>query len=160
MTETLAEVIEDVQRSLHNAFKTTPIRIQVTCASGLRVFGPAGALVQVLTNLLQNSRTHGFADGTRPGTIHVRADICNHRVRIDYRDDGAGMSAETQEHVFEPFFTTRRSSGGSGLGLYISYNLVTQALHGTIRCESAVGEGARFIIDYPCRNDDGTGVPS
>ena len=156
----LAEVIEDVQRSLHNAFRTTPIQIQVTCASGLRVFGPVGALIQVLTNLLQNSRAHGFADGTRPGNIFVCAALYDDRVQIDYRDDGAGMSAETQEHMFEPFFTTRRSSGGSGLGLYICYNLVTQALRGTIRCNSAVGEGVRFIIDYPCRKGDGTGVPS
>jgi len=73
-------------------------------------------------------------------------------VRIDYCDDGAGMSAETAEQAFEPFFTTRRSSGGSGLGLYIAYTLVTRALHGSIRCESAVGAGTRFIIEYPRRS--------
>ncbi len=155
----LAEVIEDVQRSLHNAFKNTPIRISVNCVPDLRAFGPAGALIQVLSNLLQNSRSHGFADGTRPGAIEIRAERCDDRVRIDYRDDGDGMSEETLEHAFEPFFTTRRSSGGSGLGLYICYNLVTQALHGTIQCESAVGEGTRFLIDYPCRTANGTGAP-
>jgi signal transduction histidine kinase len=59
------------------------------------------------------------------------------------------MDAQTVEHIFDPFYTTRRGSGGSGLGMHISYNLVTQVLHGTIACQSAEGEGARFMIDMP-----------
>lgn len=145
----VAEVIEDVHKSLHNAFKNTPIRILVSCAPGLSAYGPAGALVQILSNLLHNSRTHGFADGTQPGKILIHAAINGDQICIDYRDDGSGMTAETLKHAFEPFYTTRRSSGGSGLGLYISYTLVTQALHGSIRCESETGQGARFIIQYP-----------
>jgi hemerythrin-like metal-binding protein len=145
----LAEVIEDVQKSLHNAFKTTQISIAIDCPAGLSLYGPAGALVQLLSNLLQNSRMHGFADGTRPGMIQIHADADEDRVYLDYHDDGAGMSDETLQRAFEPFYTTRRATGGSGLGLYIAYNLVTQALHGNIRCVSKVGEGTRFRIDYP-----------
>lgn len=148
----LAEVIEDVHKSLRNAFKTTPIRIEIDCPENLHLYGPAGALVQLLANLMQNSRIHAFADGTRAGCIRIRAGIEGERVFIDYSDDGAGMTAQTLQHAFEPFFTTRRGSGGSGLGLYIVYNLVTQGLHGTIRCESAPGKGTRFIIGYPYSN--------
>jgi len=70
---------------------------------------------------------------------------------IDYADDGAGMSAEILEHAFEPFYTTRRGTGGSGLGLYIAYNLATQGLGGTIICQSSPGRGCRFVIEFPRR---------
>lgn len=145
----LAEVIEDVQKSLQNAFKTTPITVEVDCPAQLIVHGQAGALVQLLGNLLNNSRMHAFADGSRAGRILIRGRVVGKRVRIDFSDDGAGMDAETLLHAFEPFYTTRRGTGGSGLGLYIAYNLVTQSLHGSIRCESAPGRGTRFFIEYP-----------
>ncbi len=69
----------------------------------------------------------------------------------EYSNDDNGMTEETLQHVFEPFYTTttRRATGGSALGLYIVYNLVTFALGGTIRCQSTVGQGARFLIDIP-----------
>ena len=67
---------------------------------------------------------------------------------ICYADDGAGMTAETLAHVFEPFYTTARGQGGSGLGLYIAHNLVTQSLRGIIACHSAPGQGTRFDITF------------
>ena len=97
---------------------------------------------------------HAFADGTQTGLIRIRAGVGATEVMIDYSDDGAGMSAETLEHAFEPFYTTRRGSGGSGLGLYITYNLVTQGLHGSIHCNSAAGKGTRFEIRYPRRSPE------
>jgi signal transduction histidine kinase len=115
------------------------------------LFGPAGALAQTLTNLLQNSLKHAFADGARAGRIRIAAHTEGNQVCIVHADDGAGMPEETLQHAFEPFYTTRRAAGGSGLGLYIAYNLVTQALRGTIRCESTVGEGTRFFIEIPRR---------
>lgn len=147
----LAELIEDVQKSLHNAFRNTAITIETDCPDNLVLYGQAGAVVQMLTNLLQNSRIHAYADGGRPGTIRIRARLAGDRVIIDYGDDGAGMAPEVLQHAFEPFYTTRRGSGGSGLGLYIVYNLATQALQGSIRCESAQGRGTRFHVEYPAR---------
>jgi hemerythrin-like metal-binding protein len=147
----LAEVIEDVQKSLQNTFKTTAIKIETVCPPDVRLFGPAGTLVQLLANLMQNSRMHAFADGTQPGNIRIKAGMNGDMVHIDYQDDGAGMSPETLEHAFEPFYTTRRGTGGSGLGLYITYNLVTQGLHGSIRCDSTLGQGTRFAIEFPRR---------
>lgn len=145
----LAEVIEDVEKNLRNVFKRTSIAIAVDCPADLALHGPAGALIQVLTNLMQNSLVHGFAEGSRSGRISIVARAEGERVLIDYRDDGAGMAAETLPHVFEPFYTTRRGSGGSGLGLYIVYNLITQALLGDIRCISQPGQGVHFRLDLP-----------
>ena len=64
-----------------------------------------------------------------------------------YEDNGKGMSAETVDHIFEPFYTTKRGSG-SGLGMYISYNLVHHH-HGTLYCESQPGQGVWFALDLP-----------
>lgn len=144
----LSEVIEDVVRTLSGEFKATPIRIDVDCPR-LKLHGDVGALEQILGNLLLNSRTHAFADGSQAGLISIRAHTHAGRVIIDYRDNGAGLSEAAQAHMFEPFFTTRRGSGGSGLGLYIVYNLVTQRLSGHIHCESTPGSGIHFVIDYP-----------
>lgn len=145
----LAEVFEDVQKSLHNRFKNTAVRVTIDCPSGTMLFGMPGALEQVLTNLLENGRIHGFAEGKAPGNISLRGRIEGGKVRIDYSDDGAGMHPDVLAHAFEPFYTTRRGSGGSGLGLYIAYNLVTRNLGGSVHCESTQGEGTRFFIEFP-----------
>jgi signal transduction histidine kinase len=59
------------------------------------------------------------------------------------------MSDEIRARIFEPFFTTRRGKGGTGLGLHIVYNLVTQLLRGTIECRSKPGQGSTFVIKLP-----------
>ncbi|MBF0124679.1 MAG: ATP-binding protein, partial [Magnetococcales bacterium] len=59
------------------------------------------------------------------------------------------MSEQTLKRLYEPFFTTNRNQGGSGLGMYIVFNLVTQRLHGTITCDSAPGQGTQFQIRFP-----------
>jgi signal transduction histidine kinase len=70
-------------------------------------------------------------------------------VVMEYHDDGCGMDEQVRAHVFEPFFTTKRGQGGTGLGLHIVYNLVTQALKGRIRCDSTPGQGTSFEIRLP-----------
>ena len=147
----LAEAIDDVRKNLHNQFKNTPIGIVVNCPADLKLHGSVGALEQLLTNLLTNSRMHAFADGSQAGTIHIAARQAGQRIIIDYADDGVGMAAETLQHAFEPFYTTRRGSGGSGLGLYIAYSLATRNLGGMINCSSTPGQGVHFIIDLPFR---------
>jgi len=145
----LDEAIDDVIKNLHNQFKNTPVKIEVECAPGIRLQGLVGALEQLLTNLMSNSRIHAFADGTQTGLIRIAAGVTDGRVLIEYADNGAGMTPETLKQAFEPFFTTRRGAGGSGLGLYIAYNLATQVLRGSIACESAPGQGTRFRVEFP-----------
>jgi signal transduction histidine kinase len=69
-------------------------------------------------------------------------------LHIDYSDNGKGIAQENLAKIFEPFFTTHRAHGGSGLGMYICYNLTIQ-LQGTITCKSTLGKGVVFKIDYP-----------
>jgi len=108
--------------------------------------GPYG---QVLTNLIFNAVTHGFAD--RPGgRMLIKAQrLGKDQVEITFSDDGIGIPEEVQRHVFDPFFTTRRAQGSTGLGLYIVYNLVTQQLGGTITLSSAPSKGTTIYLTLP-----------
>ncbi|WP_353572952.1 ATP-binding protein [Candidatus Albibeggiatoa sp. nov. BB20] len=143
------EVIQDTINTLDNRFKKTDITIQLDCASELKVVSLPGALEQILTNLLINSLIHGFDEGRQAGNIQVSVQLQDEILSLQYQDDGKGIESEHIEKIFEPFFTTHRSHGGSGLGGYICYNLVTNQLKGSINCESQIGQGVRFDISYP-----------
>lgn len=144
----LQALVDDVFRSLHNTFKRTQIRLVSECAD-IALNGPAGVLVQVLDNLILNSFHHAFGDGARAGTITIRMQLMeNGALALECQDDGAGIAAEGREHLFEPFFTTRRGQGGSGLGLYVVYNLATRVPGGGVVCESQPGQGALFRLAF------------
>ena len=103
----------------------------------------------MLTNLFLNAVTHGF-DATRTGTIHIAARPAGPGlIGIEFTDDGKGMTEEVQRRAFDPFFTTRRAEGGTGLGLHIVYNLVTRWLGGRIALFSVKDQGATFRITLP-----------
>ena len=70
-------------------------------------------------------------------------------VTLEVHDNGRGMDIETLPKIFDPFFTTKRQEGGSGLGMHLVYNLVTQLLKGSIECRSARGQGVEFLIAMP-----------
>ncbi|AQS36470.1 signal transduction histidine kinase [Shewanella psychrophila] len=118
----------------------------------LRVTTYAETLKLVLKNLLLNSITHAFEHDT-DGQIFIHIGRTEDRVVVNFKDDGKGMSAETVSMVFEPFYTTRRGSGGSGLGLYIVFNLITQVLKGDVHCTSKLGVGTEFKITFPIERD-------
>ena len=99
-----------------------------------------GALGQVLTNLLTNAVTHAYDEG-QAGQLSIRvSEPRQDTVRIVFADDGKGIPPENIGKVFDPFFTTGRSSGSTGLGLHIVYNLVTSRLQGHINLYSKVGK--------------------
>ncbi|MFI3185209.1 MAG: DUF3365 domain-containing protein [Methylococcaceae bacterium] len=146
----LAELTQDVLTTLQNNLKRTAVRVEVDCPDDLKLYGTPGLLEQVLTNLITNSIAHGFDNGSRPGKILIKARRSEtERLMLDFQDDGIGMTDETRHQAFEPFFTTQRGNGGSGLGLYVIYNIITQQMHGTIQIISKPGTGAQFHIDCP-----------
>ena len=146
----LRELINDVLISLHNSLKHTAVNVAVECRDDIQLYGTPGLLEQVLTNLITNSLTHGYENGKRAGQIHIKAEISkNHRLLIDFQDDGVGMPEEVRQQAFEPFFTTNREHGGSGLGLYVIYNIITQQMNGSIQILSTVNVGTEFKIDCP-----------
>ncbi|MEK7991917.1 MAG: ATP-binding protein [Thiotrichaceae bacterium] len=143
------ETIEDVNNSLYNKFKNTSITITVDGPSPLTLYGFPGALDQILTNLMMNSFVHGFEEGKQDGKIRIETKVREETLYLTYTDTGKGMNQEALNNIFEPFFTTRRGKGGTGLGMYICYNLITSQLSGTINCQSELGKGTVFSIEYP-----------
>jgi len=141
--------IDDIINTLHNQFKRTAIDIQVDCPRDLVINSMPGTLEQILTNLLINSLIHGFDEGKNTGSINIKAQIEDNHLHLEYSDTGKGIAPENVEKIFEPFFTTHRAQGGSGLGMYICYNLIVTQLNGTIICESIPGKGIVFKINYP-----------
>jgi signal transduction histidine kinase len=114
----------------------------------LLMHSDSGALEQVITNLVNNSLLHAFQDISQ-GHMHLAVAIDADKVVLVYTDDGNGMDAATLAKVFDPFFTTKFGQGGSGLGMFVVYNLVVTALGGTIEVESAPGQGFRSRITLP-----------
>jgi signal transduction histidine kinase len=90
---------------------------------------------------------HGFDDKGQ-GEIMILSDKNENDLKLVYSDNGRGITPENQERIFDPFFTTNKKAG-TGLGLHIVYNLVTQKLHGTINCESEINIGTKFIMNIP-----------
>ncbi len=144
----LGVYLDETLTSLHPTLKNTGHRVRVECPPGLVLSTYPGALSQVVVNLVMNSLAHGF-EGIEHGEIVIGVRREDGVVELDYRDNGRGMSEEVRCHAFEPFFTTRRGQGGSGLGLHIVYNLSTQVLRGRAQIESAPGEGFRFVLRFP-----------
>jgi signal transduction histidine kinase len=108
-----------------------------------------GAYGQVLTNLIFNAVTHGFTNGPG-GHILIKARRLDvEQVEITFSDDGSGIPKDVQRHVFDPFFTTRRAQGSTGLGLYIVHNLVTEQLGGRVTLVSAPGKGTTLCMTLP-----------
>jgi two-component system NtrC family sensor kinase len=138
----------EVLLSLQPKLKGRPVKVEVDCAPDIVLDSFPGAVSQILTNMLMNSLVHGF-EHEQAGTIMVRAALEGETVVLDYSDDGAGMDADTLAKLFDPFFTTRRGSGGSGLGAHILYNLVTGPLGGTVKVDSAPGQGLRYQLRFP-----------
>jgi signal transduction histidine kinase len=145
----VSDVIKDVIISLNNKFKNTSITIEHHCPAKINIYGYPGTLSQILNNFLMNSFIHGFDDGTQPGKITIEVRRENNTIYMDYADTGKGMDKETVEKLFEPFYTTRRARGGTGLGMYICFNVITTRLNGTITCESTPGHGTVFHISFP-----------
>lgn len=106
------------------------------------------SFVTVIRALLANSIEHGYPQGGPIG-IHLTAKgTQNNWLMLEYSDDGIGMSDEIRQHAFDPFYTTRRSKGSTGLGLHLVFNLVNQILAGDIQATNKQ-PGAHFVLTLP-----------
>jgi signal transduction histidine kinase len=144
----LRESTDQIVASLRPVLRKSQVALTIDVPVGILMESYPGSYGQVLTNLFLNSVVHAFPD-CRPGNITVEASESGGDVDILVADDGVGMSEETQRRALDPFFTTRRNEGGTGLGLHIIFNLVTQQLGGRLSFESRLGWGTRFRITIP-----------
>ncbi|WP_051283735.1 ATP-binding protein [Desulforegula conservatrix] len=140
--------MDEIIMSLQPKFKRTRHRIVFECPDDLEILSYPGAFSQIFTNLILNSLIHAFTP-EETGEISIGVVPKGRTIEIIYQDNGKGMPPEISNMIFDPFFTTNRSEGGTGLGMHITYNLVTQSLKGDIKCDSAIGKGTKFTIRIP-----------
>jgi len=145
----LGDLTEQVVMSLRPGLRKQNLTLNVECQPGLSMNSYPGPYGQVLTNLFLNSVAHAFPNG-RAGTVDIRVrESGKDNVEILYSDDGCGMSLDVRRRAFDPFFTTRRDQGGTGLGLHIVYSIVTNRLGGRLDLDSEPGGGTRIQIILP-----------
>ena len=144
----LSQVVHEIYATMRPRLKHSPHRLLLDIPPDIEMDSFPGPLEQVLLNFFNNSLMHAF-DDDMSGTISIKARQTGLRVDIEYADNGCGMNSETAAHAFDPFFTTRLGNGGSGLGLYIVFNLVNAVLGGEVRMESQPDKGTTFHLRLP-----------
>jgi PAS domain S-box-containing protein len=145
----LGDLTEQVVVSLRPELRKRNLVLNVECEPALTMNSYPGPYGQVLTNLFLNAVAHAFADGNA-GTIDIKVRAMGaNQVEIQFSDDGRGMSHGVRRKAFDPFFTTRRDQGGTGLGLHIVYNIVTDCLGGRINLDSEPGKGTKIQLVLP-----------
>lgn len=150
----MKECLDSVIVSLKHEYKNTNISIENKCDKGIELESYPGAVTQVVTNLILNSLKHGYKE-KEMGLIVLDVSNFQEHIVLRYIDDGKGMPISVRDKMFDPFFTTNRGSGSSGLGMHIVYNIVTQRLKGEISCETAPNEGVKFSLLLPKHLDEG-----
>lgn len=140
--------VHEVLASLQGELKRQAVTVRVSGDEQLVLTSYPGAFGQLLTNFIVNSLRHGLTEG-QPLAIGISFEQRGGELQLLYCDDGQGMSGEVLERLFDPFFTTKRNQGGTGLGLYIVYNLISQKLGGSVVACSAPGCGVAYRVRLP-----------
>lgn len=143
----LTQLTQEVLAAVRTMFKAKHYQIDLQAPESLTISTYPSAWTQILTNLLMNSHIHGFED-SRDGNIKIQISRDNDHLVLVYEDDGKGIPEDIIDKVFDPFVTTKRGNGGSGLGLHILFNLVSEKLQGRVQVENLT-QGCRFTIRCP-----------
>ena len=138
-----AQASRELQPMLRQLFESS-VEVQVQADTPIRVCMDRGQFELALMNMASNARD-AMSDG---GRFDLRLRQLDDAVELDVEDSGCGMSTQVQQHVFEPFYTTKSPGSGTGLGLAVVHDLV-RAAGGTITVHSAPGQGSRFRIRLP-----------
>lgn len=148
-TFSIQEVVDEILMTLNPMLKRTPYTVETEIPEALTLDSYPGPLGQVLANLINNAVLHGFGERSR-GKIRIVVSLKSPGyIQMSVHDDGKGIPAELLGHIFDPFYTTRRGRGGTGLGLHVTHSLVSNVLGGTVSVNSRVGEGTEFVIVIP-----------
>lgn len=141
--------IQEVVSTFTSELKHRPVELELQLDSNpIDMYSYPGAISQIVVNMLQNALIHAF-DFEQEGKIILETHQDDNNATIIFTDNGKGIDSAVVDKIFEPFITTKRNEGGTGLGLNITYNLITQHLNGTIHLDSDYKDGARFIINIP-----------
>lgn len=152
----LYEYLGEILLTFHNKLKKIPVTVNLEGDHALIIKSYPGVYAQIISNFIQNSLLHGFNESTQNATITIHFEADNHHLVLTYTDNGVGMDEKIKKIAFEPFTTTKRNAGGTGLGLNIVYNLITQKLLGEITIDTERQTGVKFTLTLPINLPDST----
>ena len=140
----LKQYVDSIIFSFQTPLKDKQVKVINTINDNIVLDSYPGIFSQIFSNLILNSIKHAFEEG-QDNVINISIDLTDQFI-IHYQDNGIGISIENEKKIFDPFFTTKRGQGGSGLGLHIIYNLITQQLGGTLKLMKVSPHGLGFSI--------------
>ena len=144
----LSDYIEKVISTVQPLFKRSPYKLVVSKVVPVSIVTCPGALSQVITILVQNALKHAFED-RNVGFVYIEIETTDKKVLIVVKDDGTGIPVSHRKKIFEPFYTTKRGKGGSGLGLSLAYNICKEVLLGKLFFRANDQGGSDFVIQIP-----------
>jgi|GEM_PF-1609335 len=147
----LVEYIEMILLGYKNNFKQQRIIVDNQIDPTIVIDSYPGIFAQIISNLTTNALNHAFLK-KKEGLITLKSEQQGSYQIIYFIDNGYGIDNQYIKHIFEPFYTTQRGNGGSGLGLSICYNLISNKLNGKITCQSSLGQGTQFTLCIPLSN--------
>ncbi len=147
LTCNIEQLVTEVLATIQTMFKSKRYDIDLDVPKDFSLLTYPSAWTQILTNLLMNSHTHGF-ENQMTGAIAIKIKQVGKNYVLVYEDNGVGIPEHLLDKVFDPFVTTKRGNGGSGLGLNILFNLVFEKLSGKVKVEN-LEQGCRFTIECP-----------
>lgn len=142
------QVLEALIASLHPETRKVPVTPIVEAAEDVQMNSLPGVMTQIVANLILNSVNHAFTSQPNP-EILIRLSQTDQHVVLQYQDNGEGVDKSLHQKIFEPFYTSKRGKGGSGLGLNLVFNLVKQKLKGNLEFHSEPNQGVHFVITLP-----------
>ncbi len=151
----LTKYTHDVAEALHIRFKDNKHTLNIVSGQSIIIHSYPGAFSHIISLLTENSLLHAFS-ANENGVMNIELSLQKDNLIFTYSDNGSGANKKTIDNIFEPFYTTLRSSSCTGLGGHILYNLVTQLLKGTIQCEISKFGGLEFKIIIPVELHDET----
>lgn len=144
----IVKKIKDVYLSIRPKYRDYNHSFEILGYQKLIIKGHPSYISQILENLLLNSFKHGYCEN-RKLNIKLELSEINNFLQIKYSDDGNGVSTENMKSIFNPFFTTDRTNGGTGLGLNIVDTIVRYRMKGSLYCTSELDKGIEFTIKIP-----------
>lgn len=142
------QVLHALIASLHPETRKVPVIPKIEGDETITMNSLPGVLTQIVSNLVMNSINHAFAQQPNP-EITIRFYQQQDNIILEYLDNGCGVAPALHHKIFEPFYTTKRGQGGSGLGLNLVFNLMKQKLNGQLLFESEIGQGVHYTFTLP-----------
>ena len=150
----LHEHLQIIKQSLNDEISECHCLVNIDCNKDITLNSYPISFAQIFSNLILNSIIHGFESWQGSKVINIQVSIEDHIMLIEYSDTGRGVEEDIAKNIFDPFVTTKRNTGGSGLGTLVIFNLVVQLLKGKVEFNTRIGKGVHFTFTIPFKTTE------